>query len=57
MKPKRGRPFLKEGEKKLYQRIAIRPETYRKLSLLANEEDINLMDCLEKIINKITIKG
>jgi len=57
MKPKRGRPFLKEGEKKLYQRIAIRPETYHKLSLLANEEDINLMDCLEKIINKITIKG
>lgn len=57
MKPKRGRPFLKEGEKKLYQRIAIRPETYHKLSLLANEEDINLMDCLEKIISKITPRG
>ena len=46
----RGRPKLPEGEKKVYQRIAIYKSTHERLKKQCEESGNNIVDYLDALI-------
>lgn len=47
---KRGRPPLKPGDRKVYQRIAVYKSTYERLSKKSKKTDTNIVDIIDELV-------
>lgn len=51
-----GRPKLAPEDRRVYQRIAISPIAYKQLKRLAKQKNMNMIDYIDKVAEKLSTK-